>query len=305
MKVRLAVIFSLSFLVPNCGTEEKRIYKRSAENIEFTQIKNQVLELEGTLAMITSFVAGDYSTCNESTLPPFELKICRIAQTANAEQLVQFSGQLNRVVGFMQESLYGPDCTNTIDQGCPVANSIVEKIDNLDLSVIAQLQTDVNSLQTSINGLTSRLDDFDGSGESLETVINNIELDIAALESRIDDIENTIAGSDYYTWVFLCNDAVTINEPVLLRGDKQELIGYVDGGSGNGMGMMAKAGVSGHQYLTTSIKPKCSFKVYDLNTSLKICWNNSDRSASALSIDTECDLGGSFASPTVNCTCKE
>ena len=113
----------------------------------------------------------------------------------------------------MQNSLYGADCINDTDAGCPAPGSIAEQIATFDPNDITNLQNDVVALQNFQATIEGRLNNFDGSGQSIETVISG-------LDARIDDLEQTINGQDYYQWIFLCNDVTNFHEPVLRTGDK-------------------------------------------------------------------------------------
>ena len=298
-------------MIVSCGGPEKQDRRTvPKQDPEIAVLKDMIIKLQGTVAQINSFVAKDFSSCDSGSLPPFETKLCQIAQTATAEQQVVLFGQLQNLQSIMQESIYGADCINDTDAGCPAAGSILDDLATIDVSGIqsdiSQLQTDVVSLQSTVNAINTRLDDFDGSGQSIETVISNIESDIASLDTRVSDIENTVNGADYYQWIFIGNDisGLVAKEPLLRTGDKLNVIAYINSSTNNGMGVIAVAGVTGDQYLETSVKPKVQFKIYDLTTELKICWDNTDQQATETTINTECDSVNSFASPTANCTCE-
>ena len=265
----------------------------SKPNQEVEYLKSRIFSLEGTVAMITNFVAGDFTDCT-TNLPPFETKLCQVAQTANAEQIIKIAGQLTDTTTTLQTSLYGAGCSSETDVGCPAPGSVLADLATLDPNDIIQLQADVTAIEGDINDLNTRFDDFDGSGQSIETVISN-------LDTRIDDIESLIGGGDYYTWIFLCDDISGLNkhEPLLMTGDRQIIRAY-SGAGNNGMAQISVG--DGSEYFQTSINPKCKIKVYDVTTELKVCWNNTNKDASEASIDTECDNGG--ASPTASCTCK-
>jgi len=303
----LSVLISL-FSSVSCGDKDD-INLRTPDTSEIERLRQQVLKLEGTIDMINNFVASDYSNCNNVNLPAFESKICKITQTSTAEQQIKIMGQLNQVVTIMQKSLYGIDCVNDTDVGCPVAGSITNKISNIESDITAannaidDIEVDITALQNSVNSIEDRMDDFNGGGSSIETVITGIQSDLSTLEGRVTAIEDAVSGTKYYEWVFLCNDVTTFHEPVLFRGDKKEVRGYVSSVSNNGMGVISTANSSGTQYLATNVTPTCKFKIYDRITSLKICWKNDNRNATTGQIDTACDSANSFATPLGTCTC--
>ena len=303
-----SLILMISMLtIFGCGNndnKQKRDFRsdNSSESKEVRDLKNTILSLEGTVAMITAFVANDYSDCGTG-LPAFETKICRIAQTANIEQIIALGGQLNRISAIMQESLYGPDCINDTDVGCPVTGSVMADLAAFDPNDITTLQTDVGNLQMDVTALEGRLDNFNGSGNSIETVISGLDTDITNLESRVTAIETVLNGSDHWEWAWFCHDVTTVTtqEPFAIRGDRLQLKYYVHS-TDNRMGTF-EAGTTGDLYTTTSTNPKCKLKIYDLTTDIKICWNNSNRNATEVNINTECDSANSFTTPTANCTC--
>lgn len=311
MKILLTL---LTFLAVSCGQQEAVDTRRTTpvpqEPDEITILRNMVLNLQGTVTQINNFVASDFSSCDSGSLPAFETKLCQVAQTATAEQQVTLFGQLQELQSIMQESIYGGDCINDTDAGCPMAGSILDDLANIDVATIesdiAQLQTDVTNLQASVNAINTRLDDFDGSGNSIETVINTIESELISLDSRLDDIENVVNGADYYQWIFIGNDiaGLAAKEPILRTGDKLNIVAYVQSATKNGMGLIAEAGVSGDQTFQTDVKPKVRFRIYDLTTELKVCWDNTDRNSSAANIDTICDSANNFTTPTADCTCE-
>jgi len=309
-----ACILAIVMLVTcvGCGSTIEYDNKRSApENSEFEKLKETVLQLQGTLAQITSFVASDFSSCSIS-LPPFQTMMCQIAQTANAEQQVLFIGQMQEIAKIFQNELYGTDCLNTTDPGCPVVGSITARVIAAEANIttaqsnITSLLASVASLNASMATLTARLNNFNGSGSSVETIITGIQSDIATLDSRLDSLEQTVNNGDIYKTYLICGNIPSSGpayEPILITGDNTIAVAYVVSGTSNGMGEVAKAGVTGSQYLTTRANSaNCKFKIYDRTTSIKLCWKNTDRNATAGAIDTACNAP-TFANPLATCTC--
>ena len=195
-------------LVSSCYVEKRKPTGKNPKDHQVAEFVDKFLSLEGTIAMVNNFIAGDFSDC-ETSLPPFETKICRISQTASSEQMVRITGQLNYVVKEMQDSLYGVDCINDTDAGCPASGSIAEQIATFDPNDIVNIQNDIAALQNFQATIEGRLNNFDGSGQSIETVISG-------LDARIDDLEQVINGQDYYQWIFLCNDVTNFHEQQIL-----------------------------------------------------------------------------------------
>jgi hypothetical protein len=169
-------------------------------------------------------------------------------------------------------------------------------------TAIASIGQELITMETTLDIIEDRLDNFNGSGDSLETVITDLNTLATDLDARVGALEQVVGGTEYYKWVFACfdNPAVTVNEPLLLRGDNKEVRGYVSTVTQNGMGTIAVAGVSGHQFLTTNTSPKCNLRIYDRTMHLRICWHRTQRTANAALIDAQCDI----LTPTVNCTCS-
>lgn len=309
--MNLLKVFLISLTLISCGTEKSNTRTKKEDNSELEQLKQQVLNIAGTISQINSFVASDFSNCDNS-LPPFEKKICNIAKTATAEQMVLFTGQLQEVSKIFQNELYGPDCISTADLGCPVAGSVTARIDEVEqnvsdaLSDIAILQADLAALNGTLSSINGRLNNFNGSGSSIETIVTAIQADLLTLDSRLDTLENNVNNGDIYRTHLVCGDVVASGpafEPALITGDNLRIMMYTVSGTSNGMGVIAEAGISGTQFLSTRANTRaCNFKAYDRTTSVKLCWKNTDRSANSAAIDTACNAP-TFAAPLSTCTC--
>ncbi len=280
----------------------------SQPDSKYEELKAKVFALQGTIDQINAFVASDFANC-VSGLPPFETKICQIAQTAVAEQQVLYSAPIQSMLKMFQTSLYGQDCVSTDTVGCPVVGSIMQQLQAAANygSQISQLEADVASLENDMLAFENRLNDFNGTGSSIETVINGINSQLASIDSRIDSVEETINNGDVYRTYFLCsdnNDSGPVYEPILIPGNNILVNAYVRSANHNGMGVIAQAGVTGDVFGTTDANTKtCNFKIYDLTTTVKVCWHKSNRSASSALIDTVCDKANNFVGMTANCTC--
>jgi hypothetical protein len=308
--IKFIKILILSTII-SCGveSESKRTYTRSNEIVA---LKNQVLALQGTINQINNFVISDFTACNNN-LPPFERKVCQIAQTATAEQKIVFIGQLQQIAKLFQTEIYGQDCLDDTSAGCPVVGSILERLNNSNSQAaqfsndIAQLQLEVLQLQADLATINARLNNFDGSGSSIESIISGLTNALSTLEDRVSDIEQILNTGDIYKTHFLCGDNADsgpIFEPILMSGNSQKLFAYINTTSENGMGVIAEAGVTGHlTYLTDANSKQCRFRIYDTGTLLHVCWKNDQRMAPANQIDNVCDLANNFSTPASTCTC--
>lgn len=290
------------------GEEEKK------QNQEVEVLRQKIAQLQGTIDMIDDFTTSDFTECS-TNLPLFEQKVCKIAQTATAEQRVEFASQLAEVSKVFQNSLYGEDCMDGSSPGCPVTGSVLSSLQTLEIQNnansldITLLQTSVLSLQGDLSSINNRLDDFNGTGTSIEAVIGGIKTEVATLKARVDAIENTLENSVTLSAISICgdnSDSGPLYEAVLIDGNKQIITAYIIAGSKRGLGVFKQVGdAQGNLYKSTALNTKtCKFRVYEVNSELKICWKNTDRSASSSVIDTTCDFSGGFVNKLTTCTCK-
>lgn len=300
------LFLSIFTVIFNCGRME---VNRRNYNSDISDLKQVVLQLQGTISQLNAFVAHDFADC-ETGLPPFETKICKIAQTATAEQRLEFSSQLAEMSKVFQTELFGEDCVNSIDIGCPTNNSILYRLDVYN-SNISSIQVDILNLQSDLATLESRLDNFNGTGESIETVILSNENAIILIKDRLNDIENTINNNTIFKSISLCRDIVDsgpLYETVLFESDRLSITAYIQTGSKSGLGHIKEFGDgSGDLFLMTNLNSKnCRFKIYEdyADNKLRICWNNSNRNSSEANIDLECDYLNNFSNMSNNCTCE-
>jgi len=295
----------------------------TTEDKAIEQLRQAIFSLQGTVAHINAFTENDFSSCSAS-LPPLEVKICQIAQTATAEQQLLFISQLREMTSMFQNSLYGEDCVDEATVDCPAADSIVSDIAELESDVainqldidaievqVAAIAADLATVESDVAALESRLDDFDGSGNSIETVISGVASDLADLESRVTELEDVTVSDKVFQAIALCEDigvSGPVYESILLSGDGQRITAYIETGNKSGLGLLKEYGdAQGDMYASTTLNTrKCNFKVYENDSILElvVCWNNNNRKASESSIDAECDSTNDFASMTANCTCK-
>lgn len=314
--VGLLIVCSVLFFCSGGKTSRQTTTVKPEDDTQIKQLKATILALQGTVDMINSFTESDYTNCS-SNLPVFEQKICNIAQTSTAEQRLEFTAQLQQVVKVFQIQLYGTDCLSTTDIGCPKVGSVTSTLDILNTQVVAHdtaitvLQATLVTLQTSLAGINTRLNNFNGTSDSIELVINTIKSDVSDLKTRVASVEQQMQSNKVFESIYLCHDIINsgpIYEAILRNGDKTTITSYIDSGSRQGLGLFKAVGDSqGDLYTTTTLNTRtCSFKVYevDSNTKLKVCWKNTNRSATSADIDNTCDFVNNFATPLTSCTCK-
>jgi len=295
------------------------------EQIEW--LKSQISYLIGTVGTLDEFIKTDFATCSDN-LATFEKKICQIAQAASAEEQVLFIDQVGELNKVFQNELFGEDCIDNVEVGCPVAGSVLSEITILDQRIttiegnnnnasISDLQDQIDaltlivtSIQADIAALDTRLTAAENGIISINTLITDIQTAITDLETRVTDIESSLsAHSDMYHIIKVCGDIAAsgpIYEAILANNTHTTFVGYTATPSSKGLHVLAEAGITGDLYLRTTVNTRlCKFKVYDLTTELKMCWNNQNRRASENSIDTECDAANDIANPTANCTCVQ
>lgn len=328
---KFAQLLMVLFMTVSCGTEkidelnDKYFTERHngrtmvLKNDQIAELRAQIFNLIGTIANLVAYSASDFSDCTTG-LPADMVKACQISQTANAERMVSYTSAIQSVLKAYSDELYGVDCADTVEVGCPVAGSIMDQLasvssfagDIATLQVdVATLQSDVTDLQNDVNGLLTRLDNFDGSGSSIEVIVSGIESDLSALESRVDNLEVAVNSDVVFKNIAICSDIVNSGptyETILLSGDRQSITAYIETGGQAGLGLIKTYGdVNGDMNLRTTLNNRdCNFKLYEdtAASELLVCWRNTNRNSSYAQIDTACDFAGGFASPTAACTCE-
>jgi hypothetical protein len=318
MKALMLLLMLFCVGCMGCGKPEtinKRTDHHSPQQEELDRLKDELLKLQGTIAQIDAFVANDFADCT-SGLPAFETKICQISQTATAQERILYTQQLGEVAKVFQDEIYGEDCINTTDVGCPVADSMTSDIESIQVDIasnnsdVAQVVADIATLNSNVSTLELELDAIEVRLTSAEAAIVALENAQASILSRLDDLEEVVANGDIFKTYQLCGDIANsgpIYEAVLMSGDKSFITAFITTGSKSGLGVLRTANDGdGDTYHSTRVNTrKCKFNIYDDTTELKICWNNADRSAAQAEINTECDSANSFANPTLDCTCTE
>ena len=314
MKITILILLSLI----SCATDERidrrtTKAKQSPEQIKLEQLEDKFLKLLGTITQINNFTTNDFADCTTS-LSTFETKICDIAQAATIEQQIEFSSQLGEMSKLYQNTLYGEDCVNDVDIGCPVVGSISERLTTAegDIAIIdiTAIESDITQLQSDVSALNTRLDNFDGSGQSIETVITTINNDIVLIEARLDAIEGILNSDRIPILINLCYNIANsgpVYEASFLSGNRTRFNAWVSVGGDSGLGIIKEYNDGqGNVYTKTELNTRrCKFKIYEILSfsDLKICWNNSNRNSNESSIDSECDYVNNFLTPSTNCTC--
>lgn len=279
------------------------------DEFEYKELKTIVSNLQVTLALFESFTTNEFFNCSD-TLDVFQKKICKIAQSSNAEQSVLFGSQLSEIVKMFQIELYGDDCINEIESDCPKVGSISERVTSLENrnDPIPDLQDDIISLQNQYITFSSRLDQFNGTSESIEAIISDMDAQIIDLESRISEIETVINDHKWFKTGQLCGSNETsgpIYESVIYDAAFTHIISFKKIGRSSGLTILSEIG-DGDKYLSTGLNTKkCNFKIYDRNTDLHLCWDTEIRKSSEDNLDIICDAFNNFENKMSNCDCLE
>ena len=275
-----------------CGPDIEVRDQRQVDSGPTTELERKVsylAEIVGSLATVS-----DFSTCNSDNLSALEVKVCKIAQAATAEQQVVLASRLAELARVLQSSLYGEDCipseVDTFPVGCPLPSSIMYRMDMAEDDLVL-LDAQVTGLLASVAGLDSRL--------------TSAEDAISALDNRVSVLEAQLDTSETLSIVELCTDTAPTTGPVfeavLFTGDRAKLIAFVQSGSKRGMSVLVEE-TDPPLYTQTNLNTKtCRIKIYTHGSGqgMDVCWRNNNRSASEAQIDAVC-----LPTPSLNCTCQ-
>jgi hypothetical protein len=222
--------------------------------------------------------------------------------------------QLAEMSKNFQVALFGEDCIDSVELGCPIVGSIAAKL-AVDEAAIASNTASISDIQSSLTATSSalsalsgrvaaletRLNNFNGSGQTIESLIADMQSDIVTLEGQVADIQGIIGASRTLEVVTLCGDNATsgpIFEIVLMSGDKTSAYGRVKTGSNEGLGLFFSAGSTDTLFVTTLNSKSCRYKMYNNPTKTKIqaCWVKTNRSA------TEAQIDAARTANTATCT---
>lgn len=313
-------IFS-AFLVLSifsCSQERDRIVIREdpsqkEASTKLDELNNRIKALELFASTFTSGVPSDFNDCSTLTSAS-EKKICQIAQTISATQSLELKTQLATIAKEFQNTLYGVDCINTTDVGCPVSGSLLERMTtartdiNNNTSSISSINSTITSMQTietnltsKVNALETRLNAFNGTAESIETIITGIKSDITTLQTDMAEVKGILTPSRIINQYLICGDVTAsgpIYELILISGDKTKAYGSVKNGTFYGPALFFKAGDTDLGFDTHLNTKTCHFKMYNnvAKTKVQACWLSSNRSATNAQIDT------ARAANTATCT---
>jgi len=304
----------LLLLLIACGNDvDDRRATVSPTDAKIKDLQQQIDELSLLADSFTAGISNPFSDC-ETVVDAMEKKICQIAQTFNATQQLETKTQLGIMAKQFQNALYGDDCNNTSDAGCPVVGSIYEKLTTLKTTIdahtasittinatLATINTAVSTLQGKVTALEGRLNNFNGSGQTAETFVAAIKSDVTSLQSQIASIQNTITSDRILQTYMLCANITSsgpIYEAILITGDKSKAYGYVKTGTAEGLGMFFKAGDANKSYVTSINTRSCRYKMYNdpTNTKVQACWLSTNRSA------TEAQIDAARTAATATCT---
>lgn len=312
MKLRFLlgfIVFAIISLSCTSQDDERVIYRQQPNPAEKQDVDKQLAELNSRIKALelfassyTSGAPAAFSDCNALTSAS-EKKICQIATSVSDASSLEIKSSLATAAKGFQETLYGADCLNAVDAGCPVAGSILSDLAAAKANIatnsadISSIKTSITALQTSVTGLTTRMtaienrfNAFNGTSQSIETIVTGIKSDISALQSDVAELKGVIAPSRTVNKFLLCGDNADsgpIFEIILISGDKTEAYGTVKTGTWYGTALFFKAGDT-NLFTSTHLNSKaCNFKMYNdaTNTKIQACWVKTNRSANAAQID--------------------
>jgi hypothetical protein len=289
----------------SCG----EMVEKKQDDYERKQSKQLIDDLQDQVAALTAFAStyasglnNPFSDC-ESLTDALESKICKIAQTIGDSKSMEIKVPLQDLAKGFQVELFGPDCTNATDPGCPVAGSTVAKlktaedsINNHNISLasinnqIISANTSISVLITRLTTLENRLNNFNGSGRSIETLISGLQSDVAILQSDVSGLKKIIESSRTLQEFDMCGDnpdSGPIYEMVLIAGDRTKVYGSTKVGSKTGPALIFAAGDTDKGFTTSLNSKTCNFKIYNNLTKTKVqaCWVVSNRLATTAQID--------------------
>lgn len=312
----LLIVFLL--LLWGCQQEGSSVKEHVYEN-DKSETYEQLNVLRDKINALELFT-GTYSTedinpfenCDTLTTP-LEKKVCQIAQSANSSQQFEIKTQLSTIAKEFQTAIYGDDCSEQVSTGCPNQGSLLGRMNKIEndlqstsssvgvvLAKVYEISNDVNGLSTRLGILESRLNNFNGTPQSIEDIISGIDGDIVSIKNDINVINGTIQSNRILMYTPLCfdnKDSGPVYEPILIAGDKSSA--YRRSGSGVGVTKTFSAGDPPVGFWTTLNTKKCRFRFYSntTGTKLQVCWLNSDRLAADSLIDSSRTLGSATCTP--------
>lgn len=320
MRILLSVITSLFLFVSCADNDQRRTVNRDENNQEQSALELKLKEVMTRIAALelfaSSYTAGgptSFSDCDSLTSAS-EKKICQIATAVSNNAALDVKSSLAEAAKGFQNTLYGNDCINGTDAGCPVIGSVMANVITIQASVatnsadIASLSTLLSTTRSAVDGLTtrmgsieSRLDNFDGTAFSVEIVVRGIKSDINVLQAEIAEIKGIIDPSRTTNQYLVCGDVAAsgpVYELILISGDKTKIYGNVKSGSFFGNALVFKSGDT-DVFTNTRLNTKtCNFKMFNnaTNTKVQACWISTNRSA------TESQINAARTAGTTTCT---
>ena len=294
----------LTFSMTGCGAQEdhRTVATDQSTAQQIKDLKDKVDQLALIADTFTSGITNPFENCTTVT-NAMERKICEIAQTFNASNQLEMKTQLGLAAKEFQKALFGEDCVNGTDPGCPVSGSVTSRLSAAETaltnntasisaiqSTLTTVQSNVSALTTRVTAIEGRLNNFNGSGQTAEVFVAAIKTDVTALQATVTSIQGLLTSDRILKTYALCGDNTDsgpVYELVAITGDKTKAYGYVKTGTAQGMGMFFKAGDT-NKFASTSINSKtCNFKMYNdpTNTKIQACWIKTNRSATAAQID--------------------
>ena len=322
MKLRHFLVFAaFSFLAVSCDsnkserilvTKQPSTTDQQVVEKQLTDLANRVQALELFTATYTAGGPTAFSDC--SVLTASEKKTCQIATSVFDAGSQELRANLAAMAKEFQNTLYGTDCINTTDGGCPVAGSLLSNMaaaqanlatHSIDIagikSSIASMQTVETSLTSRVTTLEGRLNSFNGTAQSIETIITGIKGDITSLQNDVADLKGVISPSRMVNQYAVCGniaDAGPLYEVLLISGDKKNAYASVKNGSFYGTALFFKAGDTDTAFPTHLGTKTCNFKMYNdtAKTKVQACWVPTNRAA------TEAQINAARTADTATCT---
>lgn len=314
---RVLILLAMLFVMA-CGEPMTRtvIVKQPSSETE-----NKVKELEKQMAALSLFAGsftstelGPFKDCASLTVV-LDKKVCTIAQSFTATSQAELKTQLAIMAKEFQNALFGTDCVNSTEAGCPIDGSVSDKITDIQADLVAKttsisnleadmltVQGTLSSLTTRVSTLESRLDNFKGSGKTAEVLVGEIQSDVSALKVDVAAIKGDLASNQAVDQYTICGDNAAsgpIYEVMLLSGDRVNAFAYMKVGTADGLGLLFKAGDT-NLFKTTYLNSKsCNYKMYNNvgNTKVQACWVSTNRSANQATIDAARTAGTATCTP--------
>ena len=240
----------LSILFYSCGRSTKTEDVRTRETgtqAQIDNLKDQILQLQGTQAQINALVNSDFATCPTSgnTANPLINTMCKVAQYATNEQRVLLEGEIGTWTKMLGDQIQNLDdsLTNTTNQ---------------ETSDVATINASITAINTSITSINANI-------ATLQTQMTSANTAIATLQTQINGAIGTINGA--MTTVSIGAENISAGpffESILRSTDKSKVNAYVQASTQVALSNNALTATNG----STSIKITLTTHGYLIGDSL-------------------------------------